>query len=214
MKITNHNYEEAIAKNANKKNVKKKPFYKKWWFWLIVFVFVVGIAGSNESSNESEAELVSNEAIVETTETEATTAITETIETAEAEVTEATTEIEVSVEESQIDSKLDNICFNPMKVRNDATDNWRISLIAENIDIQDYALDYYKEYFENDNQIHVIVNFNYNTTTSISVVGNMLDVTIHEYVAKEEHDAKLLLSGTVLKEYHISMKTGKIEELQ
>ncbi len=110
-------------------------------------------------------------------------------------------------------SKFDNIGFYPMKIKNDSTGNWRVSTIAESIDIQDYALDYYKKYFENDNQIHAIVNFNYNITAKISVVGNLLDVTIHEYVAKEEHDARLLFSGTVLKEYHVNMETGKVEEI-
>ena len=116
--------------------------------------------------------------------------------------------------ETQSDSELDNINFYPKKPKNDSTGNWRVSTIAENIDIQEYALDYYKKYFENDNQIHAIVNFNYNTTAKISVVGNLLDVTIHEYVAKEEHDANLLFSGAVLKEYHVNMETGEVEEIQ
>lgn len=40
-------------------------------------------------------------------------------------------------------------------------------------------------------------------TTKISVMGNMLDVTIYEYVDKEEHDAKILYTGNLLKEYFI-----------
>ena len=98
-------------------------------------------------------------------------------------------------------------------VRNDITGNWRIAKIAENIEMQNYALDYYKEYFKSDDEIHAIVNFNYKTTTKISVIGNLLDVTIHEYVPKEEHNAKLLFSGMVLSEYHINKDTGEIEEI-
>lgn len=37
--------------NELKNNSKsKKPLYKKWWFWLIVFFFVMGIKGFLESS--------------------------------------------------------------------------------------------------------------------------------------------------------------------
>ena len=68
----------------------------------------------------------------------------------------------------------------------DVTGNWRVATIAENIEMQDYALDYYKEYFESDDEIHAIVNFNYKTTTKISVIGNLLDVSVYEYVDKEE----------------------------
>lgn len=99
-------------------------------------------------------------------------------------------------------------------VPNDVTGNWRIASIAENIEMQDYALDYYKEYFKSDDEIHAIVNFNYKTTTKISVMGNLLDVSVYEYVDKEEHDAKLLFSGMLLKEYHVNKDTGEVEEIQ
>ena len=75
-------------------------------------------------------------------------------------------------------------------------------------------LSYYKEYFKSDDEIHAIVNFNYKTTTKISVMGNLLDVSVYEYVDKEEHDAKLLFSGMLLKEYHVNKDTGEIEEIQ
>ena len=96
-------------------------------------------------------------------------------------------------------------------VRNDVTGNWRIATIAENIEMQDYALDYYKEYFKSDDEIHAIVNFNYKTTTKISVMGNLLDVSVYEYVDKEEHDAKLLFSGKLLKEYRRTADDGDID---
>lgn len=111
-------------------------------------------------------------------------------------------------------SPLDGISFRADKVRNDTTGNWRISLIAENIDMSEYALDYYKQYFADDSEIHFIVNFNYNTTTKIMVMGDDLDVTVQEYVAKEEHDAKILGSGTVLAEYFVNIETGEIEKVR
>lgn len=111
-------------------------------------------------------------------------------------------------------SPLDGISFRADKVRNDTTGNWRISLIAENIDMSEYALDYYKQYFTDNSEIHFIVNFNYNTTTKIMVMGGDLDVTVQEYVAKEEHDAKMLGSGNVLAEYFVNIETGEIEKVR
>lgn len=108
----------------------------------------------------------------------------------------------------------EGISFVVSNVRNDVTGKWRIAKIAENIEMQNYALDYYKKYFKSDDEIHAIVNFNYKTTTCISVMGNLLDVTVHEYVDKEEHDAKLLFSGMVLKEYHVNKDTGEIIEIR
>lgn len=99
-------------------------------------------------------------------------------------------------------------------MRNDVTGNWRISTIAESIDIQEYAVSYYNKYFTNDTEIHAIVNFTYNTTTKISIMGNLLDVCIYDYVDGEEHDAKLLFGGTLLKEYFVNIDNGDIEEIQ
>lgn len=42
----------------------------------------------------------------------------------------------------------------------------------------------------------------------------MLDVTIYEYVDKEEHDAKKLFSGMLLTEYFVYIDNGDIEEVQ
>mgnify|MGYP000787866733 FL=1 len=42
----------------------------------------------------------------------------------------------------------------------------------------------------------------------------MLDVSIYEYVDGEEHDAKLLFGGTLLKQYFVYTDTGEIEEIQ
>lgn len=104
--------------------------------------------------------------------------------------------------------------FQANEVRNDVTGNWRISTIATSIKMPQYALSYYKAKFRNDKEIHGIVNFNYKTTTKISVMGNMLDVTVHEYVKGEEHDANLLFSGMLLKEYNVYLDNGDIKKIQ
>lgn len=170
---------------STKSNV-KKPIFKKWWFWVIIVIILAAIFG-NTGTNESVKD-------------ESENTITST---------------EQQTEEKQDESTSENsISFVVTNVRNDVTGNWRIATIAENIEMQDYALDYYKEYFKSDDEIHAIVNFNYNTTTKISVIGNLLDVSVYEYVDKEEHDAKLLFSGMLLKEYHVNKDTGEIEEIQ
>lgn len=133
-----------------------------------------------------------------------------TPESIAAESASAAPEAESSAESSP----LDGIKFRADKVRNDATGNWRISCIAENIDMSEYALDYYKQYFTDDSEIHFIVNFNDNTTTKIMVSGGSLDVTVQDYVSKEEHDAKVLGSGEVLAEYFVDKNTGEIEKVR
>lgn len=42
----------------------KKPFYKKWWFWVIIAVLVIGGLGSLASSDESDEK--SEKKVVET----------------------------------------------------------------------------------------------------------------------------------------------------
>ena len=106
-------------------------------------------------------------------------------------------------------SKVDGIDFDVRSVRNDTTGNWRIALIAENVEVKDIAFDYYKACFKGDSEIHFIVNFSSNTTSSIAVTSDTLHVTVREYVSGEEHDAKMLGGGTVLGEYYLDRSTGE-----
>lgn len=98
--------------------------------------------------------------------------------------------------------------------RNDTTGKWRLATTSSDFDIQDYALSYYNKYFKAKDEIHVIVNFNRMTTTKISNMGGILDVSIHDYVKHEEHDAKKALEGTLLNEYHVDMNSGKVTKIQ
>lgn len=115
--------------------------------------------------------------------------------------------------EEKPDSEIDGIKFTVSKINNDVTGNWRISSIAEPIVMSDYAVEYYKQFFENNNEIHAIVNFNNNTTTQISTLGaidpDIIDVTTYEYVKGEEHDAKKLFSGQKLTEHFYNVNTGE-----
>lgn len=103
----------------------------------------------------------------------------------------------------------------PSSVRNDKTGNWKISTVATTDDILEYINSYYKVNFSNNKEIHGIVNFTLNTTTKISqLFDNVVAVTIHEYVDKEEHDANKLFSGMVLGEYWIYLDNGDIEKIK
>lgn len=100
------------------------------------------------------------------------------------------------------------------KVRNDVTENWRYSTTSEDIGIEDYTLSYYEKYFENDNEIHCIINFSRNITARLNVSGNMIFLSLYDYVDGEEHDAKLMFSGTPLASYIVYTDNGDIEKVE
>lgn len=195
----------------------KKPWYKRKLIWaIIIIVFIMAIGSNGESTSTENTK--QNTAAADTQQQPNTESAdtTKDEDTAQAAVSEDTSEQkeDAAVDAEDQTSAIDGIKFTVSDVRNDKTGNWRISLIAENIEMQNCALDYYKHYFKDDKEIHAIVNFNYNTTTKISVVGNKLDVSVFEYVKKEEHDANLLFSGQLLKEYLVDKETGAVEEVK
>lgn len=104
--------------------------------------------------------------------------------------------------------------FTVSDVINDVTGNWKISVINKSMNFEEYALSYYKKYFTDDKEIHAIVNFAYMTTTKIAVIGDMLDITVYEYVKDEEHDAKKLFGGMFYSEYHIYLDNGDIVKIE
>ena len=100
-------------------------------------------------------------------------------------------------------------------VRNDTTGNYRYSGFSEmGIDFVDYAVSYYNDYFKADNEVHAVINFANNTTTSINCMAGVLFVTVHERVDGEEHDAALMFSGMPLVEYMVYLDNGDIEEIK
>ena len=195
----------------------KKPWYKRKLIWaIIIIVFIMAIGSNGESTSAENTK--KNTAAADTQQQPNTESAdtTKDEDTAQAAVSEDTSEQkeDAAADAEDQTSAIDGIKFTVSDVRNDKTGNWRISLIAENIEMQNCALDYYKHYFKDDKEIHAIVNFNYNTTTKISVVGNKLDVSVFEYVKKEEHDANLLFNGQLLKEYLVDKETGAVEEVK
>lgn len=195
----------------------KKPWYKRKLIWAIIIIVFIMAIGSNGESTSAE-NIKQNTAAADTQQQPNTESAdtTKDEDTAQAAVSEDTSEQkeDAAADAEDQTSAIDGIKFTVSDVRNDKTGNWRISLIAENIEMQNCALDYYKHYFKDDKEIHAIMNFNYNTTTKISVVGNKLDVSVFEYVKKEEHDANLLFSGQLLKEYLVDKETGAVEEVK
>lgn len=188
----------------------KKPIYKKWWFWLIVVLVVgsIGAAGSEEQPTSSP--VAADNTALENTNKEAE----EQTKVEKDEQKPTTDNVTHRNNMYGISNKpIDDIKISVGKVRNDKTGNWRIATIAENINIEEYAKSYYEKYFKNDNELHGIVNFNYNTTTQISVIGDRLDIRIYEYVDKEEHDANLLYTGTPLGEFWVYLDNGDIEKV-
>lgn len=101
-----------------------------------------------------------------------------------------------------------------LTVPNDVTGNWRYLGFSESdIDISEYALDYYHKYFTSDNEIHAVINFANKTTTRISYTTGMLFVTVLEYVDGEEHDANKMFSGKTLQDFIVYTNNGDIEPL-
>lgn len=88
-------------------------------------------------------------------------------------------------------------------VKNDKTGKWRLAEYAHQTSQEVLALDYYKEFFKSDDEVHALINMSTKTTARISVVGDKLNVVIYEHVAGEEHDAVNLFGGMKLQEYEI-----------
>lgn len=101
-------------------------------------------------------------------------------------------------------------------VRDDVTGNWRLCRVSDSSlnKFEEFVLDYYNKAFDNDSEIHAVVNFNNKTTTRISSNGVFLYVTVFDYVEKEEHSANTLFTGTMLSDYIVTIKDGSIEKIK
>lgn len=152
--------------------------------------------------------------------TKATDNSASTKATTEADTTEyieATTEADVSKSNNNFKPKGDSktidfdITFED-NFRNDTTGKWRKAMYAESNEFQDYALNYYDEYFQDDSEVHVVYNFTTNAVYCITNVSGMLSVNVTEYVKGEEHDAKLACSGTHLATYMVYLDNGVVEK--
>lgn len=112
------------------------------------------------------------------------------------------------------DPILDDVIFSN-SVRDDVTGNWRLATITVYEPTENYAADYYKEYFQSDDEIHAVINFTLGTTSRITVLNpGTLAVTVYEHVDGEEHSAKDLFTGEKLGQFWVDTDTGEIEEIE
>ena len=141
----------------------------------------------------------------------------ETVEETEEEVPEET-EAEAEVKEAaeapapKEDFPYDVTFYK--EVRNDKTGRWRMGVMAEAVQVQDIALDYWNHFAESEDEVHIVVNFAYNTTTVINRYGDTLVMDVHEYVKGEEHDADIAGSGQYLGTFTVDCTTGEVTEIK
>lgn len=100
------------------------------------------------------------------------------------------------------------------EVRNDKTGRWRMGVMAEAVQVQDIALDYWNHFAESNDEVHIVVNFAYNTTTVINRYGDTLVMDVHEYVDGEEHNADIAGSGQYLGTFTVDCTTGEVTEIK
>lgn len=124
--------------------------------------------------------------------------------------------IQISTSKEDLQQMLkdnEGLAFNP-GIPNDPAGILRAGVYNSNTSQENLALDYYKAFFGNDSEIHALINSANKTTACVQVMGDELDVTLTEYVDKEETDADLLFSGTFLSEYNVNINTGEIKKIQ
>ncbi len=180
-----------------------------------------------DSIRDSDAKETSATTTTTVTTAETTTVTTTTTQIETTTVTTTTTQIETTTKNTTT-SKIDtSIVGNSDKklskdgidisfdgdMMNDVTGNWRLSRVAASFNIEEYAVDYYNKFFKDDSEVHVIVNYTLNTTTTITCQSGLLFVTIHEYVDDEEFDAGAAGGGMVLGEYYISLEDSAIHKI-
>lgn len=172
---------------------------------LSIFSGLTGCGKAKEpvKADTAQSEAVSESVVSETTQSEETESVPE--------VEHRTGDTIVGVSDKNI-SELDPVFWK--SVVNDVTGKWRYATISNDVNIQDYVLSYYKEYFKSDDEVHAIINFANNTTTRINSGGDRLLVTVLDYVDGEEHDAKKMFGGTPLESYCVYLDNGDIEAME
>ena len=189
---------------------------KKWQkvLLVIVVIFILLPSGNNKTKDSENS---AGKEKIETKE-EAVEQAKEEKEAPKATAT-PTPETNSGTDQKDLRKEFNNSLgdHNPIwydSVRNDVTGNWRCLVVVTPETMESHAADYYKAYFTDDSEIHIIENLQLQTCSKIVVVyPGTLDVTVYEYVDKEEHDAKLMCSGMVLGQYSVNIETGEVEEI-
>lgn len=131
------------------------------------------------------------------------------VESESSAVSEAASESETGLQSYVIDG----VTFIVGDVPNDVTGNWRFATVSEGVDMTQYAVEYYKQCFGSDSEIHFIIDDNSGTTTKLAYMFGNIDVLVKEHVKDEEFDAKTLGNGATLAEYFVDVETGEVEKV-
>lgn len=210
-----------MKKEKPKKKVSKKIIFFVLLFWVVIIISA-GMSSEQEKLQKenknssaqsttpvaSAASSVSSSSAADSTEPD-----TSTDEAAPVDVPEETPGKAYAAVQSADTSVLDDMDIKVHNVSDDVTGNARRTFVTTTKSAEEYAIAYYKEYFESDKEIHFLLNFYSNTMSIISNSGNFLDVRICEHVDGEEHSGKTIGRGQLYAEYYVNLETGEIKQL-
>lgn len=111
------------------------------------------------------------------------------------------------------DSKIEGIEFDVQEKEDSNGNKIFISVIREEIDLEQYAVDYYNKFFHDDAEVHgVMIKLpDGNTSTRIAVEDGKIRVTTHAYFGSEERILNRLFHGQKLHDVYVDVETGAIE---
>ena len=213
-----------MKKEKPKKKVSKKVIFFVLLFWVVIIISA-GMSSEQEklqkenknSSAQSTAQVASAVSAVSSVSSssaaESTEPDTSADEAAPVDVPEETPGKAYAAVQSADTSVLDDMDIKVHNVSDDVTGNARRTFVTTTKSAEEYAIAYYKEYFESDKEIHFLLNFYSNTMSIISNSGNFLDVRICEHVDGEEHSGKTIGRGQLYAEYYVNLETGEIKQL-
>ncbi len=209
-----------MKKEKPKKKVSKKVIFFVLLFWVVIIISA-GMSSEQEklqkenknSSAQSTAPASAVSSVSSSSATESTEPDTSADEAAPVDVSEETPGKAYAAVQSADTSVLDDMDIKVRNVNDDVTGNARRTFVTTTKSAEEYAIAYYKEYFESDKEIHFLLNFYSNTMSIISNSGNFLDVRICEHVDGEEHSGKTIGRGQLYAEYYVNLETGEIKQL-
>ena len=97
---------------------------------------------------------------------------------------------------------------------NDSTGNWRRYSYESEEDLTAFAADYYEAYFGGNDEIHVLVNAQQETTAIVAYMYGSLDVRVYQMDSRDIDDAKVAPGGAKLREFWLALSTGEITEVE
>lgn len=192
---------------AQKTAKKKKPFYKRVWFWVVAVLLIAMIGGgSGEAAPAADTTPAMQATDPATVAAPEATPATEAAAEPETEPETEAPQVTETAAGSALD--FDVSFFRLLPERQDRTLAQGIDRNGRNPD--QYAVDYYREYFQSDDEVHVVYNFSLNTVNCIRLDAGTLFVSVTEYVENEEHDASEACGGQFLGQYHFNPETGEM----